>query len=74
MWGHREGKGQAIANPEHLEIVKQGTAAIARWRKEHPDVWLDLRSADLCGANLCDSPQVLPSKNRLNGPAPLNMG
>jgi uncharacterized protein YjbI with pentapeptide repeats len=41
-----------MANPEHVEIVKQGVEAIAKWRKENPDVRLDLVGADLREANL----------------------
>jgi hypothetical protein len=36
-----------MANPEHVQLVKQGAEAIHRWRKEHPDIKLDLREADL---------------------------
>ena len=46
-----------MANPKHVEVVKQGAEAIERWRKENPCVWFDLsnadlNSADLSGANL----------------------
>jgi Pentapeptide repeats (8 copies) len=43
---------EGIANPEHVEIVKQGKEAIAAWREAHPSERLDLRRADLEGANL----------------------
>ena len=36
-----------MANPEHVKVVKQGTEAIARWRKQHPEERLDLSGADL---------------------------
>ena len=36
-----------MANPEHVEIVKQGADAIAEWRDSNPEVRLDLRGADL---------------------------
>jgi len=36
-----------MANPEHVEIVKQGADAIRKWREENPDVRLDLRDAIL---------------------------
>jgi hypothetical protein len=39
-----------MANPEHVELVKQGAEAIRRWREENPDVSLDLGGADLRGA------------------------
>lgn len=43
-----------MANPEHVEIVKQGASAIAKWRESWPDVRLDLSSADFAGAELGD--------------------
>jgi len=44
-----------MANPEHVEIVRKGTEAIAAWRKENRDEQLDLRKADLRGADLRDA-------------------
>ena len=41
-----------MANPEHVEIVKQGAEAINEWRKSRPDERLDLRDADLSGLAL----------------------
>ena len=51
-----------MANPEHLEILKQGVEQWNRWREEHPYVTPDLRDvylpradlglANLSGANL----------------------
>lgn len=41
-----------MANPEHVEIVRQGRDAIAAFRKEHPDVQLDLGDVDLKGIDL----------------------
>ena len=41
-----------MANPEHVEIVKQGKAAIAAWQAANPGIHLDLLGADLIGANL----------------------
>ncbi|MDQ3743944.1 MAG: toll/interleukin-1 receptor domain-containing protein [Acidobacteriota bacterium] len=41
-----------MANPEHLEILKQGVEAWNKWRREHPNVHPDLSDADLIGANL----------------------
>jgi len=46
--GHAE-----MANPEHLEILKQGVEQWNRWREDNPDVAPDLRYADLRAANLC---------------------
>ena len=39
-----------MANPEHLEVVKQGAAAIEQFREEHPEVRLLLDCANLSGA------------------------
>jgi hypothetical protein len=41
-----------MANPEHVEIVKKGRDAIAKWRAQHPTGQLDLSGADLSGADL----------------------
>ena len=41
-----------MANPEHLEILKQGVKQWNRWREEQPDVYPDLRVASLSGASL----------------------
>ncbi len=41
-----------MANPEHLEILKQGVEQWNKWREEHADVLLDLFKADLGGAKL----------------------
>src|ERR1044071_2441223 len=44
-----------MANPEHLEILKQGVEAWNKWRLEHGDVIPDLRGAVLRDADLSDS-------------------
>jgi len=36
-----------VANPEHVEIVRQGKDAIEKWRAENPDVRLELSGASL---------------------------
>jgi len=41
-----------MANPEHVEIVRQGADAIAEWRRQNPGVMLDLSGADLSRADL----------------------
>jgi len=48
---------RAMANPEHLAILRQGVKTWNRWRKQNPSVLPDLseanlRRADLRGANL----------------------
>jgi hypothetical protein len=44
-----------MANPEHLEILKQSVDEWNKWREEHPDVVPDLREANLEGANLSEA-------------------
>jgi hypothetical protein len=51
-----------MANPEHVEVVKQGVEAIRQWQEENPEVRLNLREADLSGASL--------SKVELHGAIP----
>lgn len=41
-----------MANPEHVEIVKQGAEAILEWWAEHMFGRLDLRKADLFAADV----------------------
>ena len=41
-----------MADPEHVEVVKRGAAAIAEWRQENPGVILDLGKANFRYANL----------------------
>lgn len=41
-----------MANPEYLEILKQGVEAWHRWRREHFEIAPDLRRANLSGAQL----------------------
>src|ERR1035438_3698757 len=41
-----------MANPEHLEILKQGVERWNKWRDEHPDVVPSLSKADLGGTDL----------------------
>ncbi len=41
-----------MANPEHVEVVKQGAAAIAAWRRDYLGLRLDLREAELQEAYL----------------------
>lgn len=41
-----------MANPEHLEILKQGVEVWNEWRKEHPKITLDLRGIAFDGADL----------------------
>ena len=44
--------GNAMANQEHLAILKQGVEAWNRWRLDHSDIQPDLFRADLRAANL----------------------
>ena len=41
-----------MANPEHLEILKQGVEVWIRWREETPDIRPDLMDAQIDGAFL----------------------
>ena len=41
-----------MANPEHVEVVRQGAAAIAEWRQQNPGVSLNLAAAHLARADL----------------------
>jgi uncharacterized protein YjbI with pentapeptide repeats len=41
-----------MANEEHLAVLRQGVDAWFEWRKDHPDVVPDLRSANFRGADL----------------------
>jgi hypothetical protein len=41
-----------MANPEHVELVRQGAEAIAKWREENPDTKLAPRRAALREAAL----------------------
>jgi TIR domain-containing protein len=41
-----------MANPEHLQILKQGVKTWNAWREQNNDIRPDLRSANLTGANL----------------------
>src|SRR5688500_5814414 len=49
MCGSRE---YAMANHEHVALVRRGTQAIAAWCAEHPHERLDLEAADLTGIHL----------------------
>lgn len=41
-----------MAEPEFLHIIEQGIDQWNHWRKENPDIVIDLRSADLSGTDL----------------------
>ena len=41
-----------MADPEHVEVVKRGAAALAEWREKNPSVGLDLTAADFSGVDL----------------------
>jgi kumamolisin len=44
-----------MANPQHLEALRKGSAAWALWREDHPDTVPDLSRAQLAGVDLQDS-------------------
>src|ERR1035441_9404312 len=54
----------AMANPEHLEILKQGVEQWNEWRKEHPDAGPDLSEADLREADLFNADLTVTDLNR----------
>lgn len=54
-----------MSNQEHVEIVKQGAAKIARWRMEHPDQRLDLSHASL-GNGYFGGSQFIPFDSGIN--------
>jgi uncharacterized protein YjbI with pentapeptide repeats len=41
-----------MANPKHVEILKQGVDVWNRWREDNPEVEVDLRKADLSNSDL----------------------
>jgi hypothetical protein len=47
-----------MANPEHVEIVKQGAEAICRWQEANPSMRLDLSRAYLAGRYLYGAPLI----------------
>lgn len=71
-----------MANPEHLEILKQGVEVWNRWRKMYPEIKpdlcfagltkmklyynLNLSDADLSGAYLSDAKLVMANLTRAN--------
>ncbi len=55
-----------MANPEHLEILKQGVEHWNRWRGQNLSVRPDLRGAELDGMNLCGANLRETDLNRVN--------
>ena len=41
-----------MANMEHVQIVRQGRDAVAIWREEHPNEYLDLNASYMSYAKL----------------------
>ena len=48
-----------MADPEHVEVVKRGAAAIAEWRQENLGVISDLSGVRLAVADLAGGHPVL---------------
>jgi uncharacterized protein YjbI with pentapeptide repeats len=44
-----------MANQQHLDILRQGVEIWNQWRKENPSIAVDLREANLVGANLAEA-------------------
>lgn len=55
-----------MANQEHLEILMQGVDVWNQWRKEHPEVQPDLRSADLFNIDLISANLIGARPGRTN--------
>jgi hypothetical protein len=47
-----ERETRAMANPEHLQILKQGVEAWNMWREQHRDIRPDLHGANFAWADL----------------------
>jgi hypothetical protein len=47
-----------MANPEHVEILRQGVEAWSEWRLSHPEIEPDLSGTDLNSVTLTS---VMPS-------------
>ena len=43
---------EIMANPEHVEILKQGVEVWNRWRSKHPGIRPELKQAEFARANL----------------------
>ena len=41
-----------MANPEHLDILKQGREIWNKWRKENPDIKPNLSNSDISDLDL----------------------
>lgn len=41
-----------MANPDHVDILRQGQVSLLQWKSENPNLNLDLTHADLSGLNL----------------------
>ena len=52
LLGYGLRKGVVVANPEHVEILKQGVKVWNKWREENPETKPDLSGAHLLGAIL----------------------
>lgn len=55
-----------MANEEQLSILKQGVEAWNKWRREHPQIDIDLTNADLTGMDLWGSRPVGANFERAN--------
>jgi uncharacterized protein YjbI with pentapeptide repeats len=45
-------EANGMANQEQVDILKQGVNVWNEWRREHPDIRIDLRETDFSGADL----------------------
>jgi hypothetical protein len=44
-----------MADPKQLELIRRGVTAWNDWTGENPELMVDLREANLCGANLSEA-------------------
>jgi len=63
--------GSGVANPEHVEILKQGVEVWNKWREENPEIIPNLMRAnlskmELCGINLNEAYLVQAFLERTN--------
>jgi len=45
----------AMTKTDHVSLLRQGKAAWVAWREANPSIHLDLREANLNGANLAEA-------------------
>jgi uncharacterized protein YjbI with pentapeptide repeats len=51
----RQTRASAVAEIDHVSLLRQGTEAWNAWREANPAIRQDLHEANLCRANLSDA-------------------